>query len=376
MPGPQPVGTSVRDSTASSISNSATNPNITAANAPQQPKKKVKMLSFTAREPRIKQESMRDFADFIRTTGPDKEMNVVPLIPRAGSRQGGSVSGSMLNGFTAHWGGANRKSIGVDSQDAALSSSSSATKRKLNLTAREPSVKQNGNRDLIDFIRQGPPGAGGLVNSPDKRVAAPFNRRTMDSDDMSSARNSNATSATSGTALLSTPGGAGVVDNNGMPKKTRRRVKDPYAIDLDDDDEDLLTALPGASHRPRQREEESLVDFLRNTEPPAGNSPQALAVGVGGQTNGAASGANGMAASRAAKAPRTEQPGTGTRELADFLRNSGPPGGGGAAGGGPPPGASDKAAKMMGGADPPPLARVGSKSKGNKFWRKKATVDI
>ena len=48
-----------------------------------------------------------------------------------------------------------------------------------------------------------------------------------------------------------------------MPKRTQRRVPDPYAIEDSDDelDQDLVT--------PKQKtEEESLIDFLRNTVPP------------------------------------------------------------------------------------------------------------
>ncbi|KAF2096458.1 hypothetical protein NA57DRAFT_58373 [Rhizodiscina lignyota] len=425
VPGPQPVGSNLRDrdSTASSNRDSAgTTANMTAANAPEQPAKKKK-LTFVAREPRVMQESMRDFADFIRTTGPDKEMNVVPIIPRSGSRQAGSVgSGSMLNSFTAHSaGGANRFSGGstdalVSTGAAATAPSSSGGKRKSNMQARDPAVKQQGNRDLIDFIRQGPPGAGGPLNQPNPRVVAPFNnnqRNTFDSDDMtSSTRNSNAPSTNSRTALLGS--GMGGNSDGGIPKKTRRRVKDPYAIDMDDEDEDLLTALPGA-HRPqRAREEESLVDFLRNTEPPSNNAPQALTVGVGGgrQANGSANGsANGASRSRSnsnnpsgangasvsapstptgsvraragvAKAARTEQHQT-TNDLADFLRSSGPPGGGSSSDG-PPPGS--KAAKLIG-SEGPGLGRMGSKSSqtskraggsglGTKFWRRKATVDV
>ena len=76
--------------------------------------------------------------------------------------------------------------------------------------------------------------------------------------------------------------------------KTRRRIKDPYAIDLsdedededDDEDEDQLTALPTPTGNqperqlqqpaqrqtaPRQREE-SLMDFLNGMDPPGGAS--------------------------------------------------------------------------------------------------------
>ncbi|CRK29779.1 hypothetical protein BN1723_003644 [Verticillium longisporum] len=49
-----------------------------------------------------------------------------------------------------------------------------------------------------------------------------------------------------------------------MPKRTQRRVKDPYAIDFSDEDEDDLDGPP----KPPQKQEESLADFLRNYQPP------------------------------------------------------------------------------------------------------------
>lgn len=91
IPGPQPAAIGV---------GGASTPTIRAVETPQgadadaangsEPAAKRK-TQFIAREPRVRQESMRDFADFIRTTGPDKEMNVVPLISRTGSRQASGV---------------------------------------------------------------------------------------------------------------------------------------------------------------------------------------------------------------------------------------------------------------------------------------------
>ncbi|KAK3100831.1 hypothetical protein LTR53_018949, partial [Teratosphaeriaceae sp. CCFEE 6253] len=61
---------------------------------------------------------------------------------------------------------------------------------------------------------------------------------------------------------------------------------DPYAIDLDDDDDaaagDLLTALPRTA-----RQEESLVDFLAHAEPPRDNGPRPLVTGGGAQARSA-----------------------------------------------------------------------------------------
>lgn len=369
------------------------------------------MLKFIAREPRVKQESMRDFADFIRTTGPDKEMNVVPIIQRSGSRAAGSIrDGSMLNGITAHSpnrssGGSNLDVLGAGANGETNTPKKSPVARG-SMQAREPAVKLDGSKDLIHFIRQGPPGSTS-TQSPNPKLVAPFNdtkapgkRSTKDSDEMnsplSSTRNSAAPSTNSKTALLDSKVGPG----DGGIKKTRRRVKDPYAIDLDDEDEDLLTALPGAHRAVRQ--EESLIDFLRNSEPPTGNSPQALAVGGapagskqangtnGASTNGARPASNGASTRRMevrpagattnAKAARMEAS-QNTRDLAEFLRDSGPPGSDRPGG---------KAAKMLGGGPgpdlpPPTLGRVGSKNSknsakatnggGGKFWRRKNTVE-
>lgn len=60
----------------------------------------------------------------------------------------------------------------------------------------------------------------------------------------------------------------GIVNSVSEPKRKQNRVRDPYAIDVDelDDDEDmeaLSLILPK-----KKREEESLMDFLRNVPPP------------------------------------------------------------------------------------------------------------
>jgi hypothetical protein len=59
--------------------------------------------------------------------------------------------------------------------------------------------------------------------------------------------------------------------------RKRYRNKDPYAIPSDSEDEedeaDFLTALPRKNQRPQ---EESLVDFLRDNEPPTNNAPRPI----------------------------------------------------------------------------------------------------
>jgi hypothetical protein len=59
-----------------------------------------------------------------------------------------------------------------------------------------------------------------------------------------------------------------------MPPRTRRRVRDPYAIDYSDEDEDMEEDfLPQPQ---RRTDEESLVDFLRNTAPGPGMTTQPI----------------------------------------------------------------------------------------------------
>jgi hypothetical protein len=173
-------------------------------------------------------------------------------------------------------------------------SQSSATRR---LQAREAVVPQSDNSsDLIDFIRQGPPSEKTHDNPRIPRTVAPF-RTTMDSDQMSGAggakvseltgpdpRRSQASvsnensmrsvesSVTSQSALLNNqnskkPAPPQKFNNFGnddmMPKRKTRRVRDPYAIDLSDEEDefDVPPAKP-------ESQEESLAEFLRNVPPP------------------------------------------------------------------------------------------------------------
>jgi hypothetical protein len=153
------------------------------------------------------------------------------------------------------------------------------------------------NSDLIDFIRRGPPSAGGNPRIP--RAVAPF-RTTMDSDQLSAAvggravdaqlredelRSSQASNATdysvppsvqssvnSHSALLARnkPMSYDTVDDDmPMPKRKTRRVRDPYAIDFSDEEdlEDGDDLAPMPKKKP-QTQEESLIDFLNNCAPP------------------------------------------------------------------------------------------------------------
>lgn len=219
-------------------------------------------------------DSMGDFADFIRATGP------------AGANNGPSP---LRNTAAASVGSAKNS---IDTRRVSTTSSTRAR-----LQARDATVDgREDHSDLIDFIRRGPDGTG-THRIP--RVVAPF-RTTMDSDQLNAAIGGRAVDATipdyrdsrnsgsvtdvtpsmrssinSNTALLkkkpSYPMMGGALDEEPtMPQRKTRRVKDPYAIDFSDEEEEEIYAQPP---KPPVKKEESLAEFLMNYEPPPENPP-------------------------------------------------------------------------------------------------------
>ncbi|OAG18812.1 hypothetical protein CC77DRAFT_1032279 [Alternaria alternata] len=295
----------------------------TASSHKPSPSRKV-VTRPLARDPKIESESMRDFADFIRSTGPSPGQEK-PIQPFVNISNNGQKSG---NHSTSSLG---RKMS--TSRQSGNANNTPATRTRPNMEPRSPAGLSTGNGDLIDFIRQGPPDANHKQPRIPKNIA-PF-RTTVDSDTFdtmlgghggvetesaygsaASTLESKDSTATinSRTGLIPSPsvvqpaysGGPGQLSGSmsgggdameGITK-TRRRIKDPYAIDLsdedddedDDEDEDQLTALPTptGNHQPerqllqqqpaqrqaappRQREE-SLMDFLNGMDPPGGAS--------------------------------------------------------------------------------------------------------
>jgi len=215
-----------------------------------------------ARDARVPRDTaMNDFAVFIRSTGPAAENGPAALR---------NVSGPVA------------PPVKTNVEPKRVSSAN-----RPRLQARDAAVdNREDNSDLIDFIRRGPPNAN---NPRIPRTVAPF-RTTMDSDQMSGAVGGKAVDASlpdirysqtsttvtdttqpsipssinSQSALLQNRSNANAFDEDVMPKRTRRRVRDPYAIDLsDEDEEDYAQAV-----RPPPKKEESLADFLRNYSPP------------------------------------------------------------------------------------------------------------
>ena len=212
--------------------------------------------------------NVRDLADYVRSTGPSND---------------DQLAGPVTIGPPAP--AAKRSAEAATSTMAAPTLPKLTKKRSARLQARDPRPSRNAESSaLIDFIREGPPRQPGdhRIN----RHVAPF-RTTMDSDDLNglvsslpkdssdNGVSSIATTTNSHTPLVNheakmggTPQPRAIAQpdpDDPMPKRTRRRVKDPYAID-DSDDEELFSDQPPPK---KATNEESLIDFLRNTAPPS-----------------------------------------------------------------------------------------------------------
>lgn len=271
-----PKSSSVKSPLRTGASAGSSQPMSPATMTPKSPR----MPASLAREARVPGDSTADFAEFIKSTGP----------------AGGDARASPARGSNGVFPGqvAAAAPFPVTSSPSRGNEArrvSSASNRN-RYQPREASVDGNGdNSDLIDFIRQGPPGPGGNNRIP--RHVAPFSSTaTPDHTAVASGgragehgitevrhsqASTNATensgpsfhsSVNSNTALLKNnkpQPPPKMFDDDGMPKRTRRRVRDPYAIDFSDEDDDLDDLV---TPKPPPKKEESLADFLRNYEPP------------------------------------------------------------------------------------------------------------
>ncbi|RYP55293.1 hypothetical protein DL768_000048 [Monosporascus sp. mg162] len=241
-----------------------------------------------ARDARVPVESTQDFADFLRSTGPQGETG------RPKRRvQSGSVANARMSSASS-----------TSPNNTIMTSRRTSSSTRARLQAREAAVtSSNGTSELIDFIRRGPQDSTG-ENPRIPRHVAPF-RTTMDSDQMQmsgatggravdavlpdirdslASTNVTETSAPSSlnsqSALLSKANkpmaysGNNFDEEDMVPKRKQRRVQDPYAVDLSDEDNDVFEDVM-AKHKAKQ--EESLIDFLNNCQPPPEPNPQPFA---------------------------------------------------------------------------------------------------
>ncbi|KAK3378602.1 hypothetical protein B0H63DRAFT_252227 [Podospora didyma] len=273
-------------SNSNSISSTIGRPSGTVPRSSTAMSSRSRVSGPQARDARLPRESVAELAEFIRSTGPSG--GPATSNPPSGSSPLRNAPGGLAK----------------SSLESGRVSSSASNMSRMRLQAREAAVDyKDDNSDLIDFIRRGPPSTSGNPRIP--RTVAPF-RTTMDSDQMSvavggkavdaqihdidvrsSQASTNATeysmpsfqsSINSQSALLgrnrSPPGGNNPFGGPGdddmpMPKRKTRRVRDPYAIDLSDEDElDEDVELTPKPKKRVQTQEESLMDFLRNVPPP------------------------------------------------------------------------------------------------------------
>ncbi|KAJ5898940.1 hypothetical protein N7495_003684 [Penicillium taxi] len=293
-----------------------------------------------ARDARTDSGSTRDFANFVKSSGPT------------------GVQVQQTNSPAA--------SIKSPIPPPRLSTSTvGSNSNRPRLQARAPEVKSSGTSELIDFIREGPPQAGNRI----PRSVAPF-RNTAASDAYQNDYNNEGVTRTSiashsenksMTSLGSLGSRTGLLESSNrstgyskspasrpvpvqdepMPIRKQRRVRDPYAIDDSDEDEELLEEIMNAKPK---RQEESLMDFLRDAPPPpsAQSSPQPFAISDSMKSRALhASMSTNSLRSESSPNPRSQSnnytlkvgmernPGparqTETSALADFLRNTAPP---------------------------------------------------
>ncbi|MCJ1404726.1 hypothetical protein MMC11_007952 [Xylographa trunciseda] len=264
-----------------------------------------------ARDARVESENIRDFADFIRSTGPDQTKSLPkPPVPRptSGPRPQSAVNGvrspKTLQPAAPRTVG--KTTSGLNPIIAPLISESKLIKKgRPRLQARDATISRSDETsDLIDFIRQGPPGERNDGNHRIPRTVAPF-RNTMDSDEIRNlngkAKDTNSVASTQDSSFTkslhsSVNSRTGLLDSSSrqtpkaytqpavekrparyedpvQPVRKQRRVRDPYEIDSDSDGDD-------ESHTPKpEQKEESLLDFLNSVPPPqAINSPPPIDV--------------------------------------------------------------------------------------------------
>lgn len=237
---------------------------------------------------------MRDFADFIRSTGPETlpSQTMRPVASGTAKKERPDSSTSQLGPRKL------TKAPSLTSPRQIYTSAPPkpevAPKRTASkLQAREATIAyNNATADLADFLRSGPDGMDGPrgaqrsdahVQSATTNNTYVNGRQTVGSGtSVASTQDSFApskmtqSSTNSRTGLLDTsnraqPSSPDAGRNNGAPSprsikhppvqaRKQRRVMDPYAIESDDENDETLL--------PPEREEESLSDFLRNYTPP------------------------------------------------------------------------------------------------------------
>lgn len=273
----------------------------TQSKAPSRPTTSHSQVGV-ARDARTKDESVKEFADFLRSTGPapgamspekpgppiaePRPIKALPTTsPRPPSQQGAPNKITKTNPNPIN-------------PNVAQPIEPATTRRAApRLQAREATTSHSSTSDLADFIRQGPTDRGeGRMRLPrtgdplrpfadtngihrianGKPVEAENSRISVASTQVSSAPSKSVHSVNSRTGLLdsshaspdsrkqtsvSTERALTRQDEPPHAERKQRRTRDPYAIDTDSEDGDVDRAPP-------KRQEESLIEFLNSVTPP------------------------------------------------------------------------------------------------------------
>ncbi|KAI9797570.1 MAG: hypothetical protein M1835_007834 [Candelina submexicana] len=241
----------------------------------------------TPRLPTYEKESTKDFADFIRSTGPDSAADMVNKTQETLARPSTAFRYQQRPVSTPRSvSSPNFTEQGIDNV-ADEGKSTTSSKYLKRLQPREAQVSAPNSAELADFIRQGPPPGLDVTpkllvpplvehsragNNPNNRLISPSSLRGSSLQTKSERSSSN-----SHTGLLENKSKmdgcqAGISDKAqkklgltepAQPQRKQRRARDPYPIDTDSDDEDALEPMGKA-----KRNEESLMDFLSNVKPP------------------------------------------------------------------------------------------------------------
>ena len=251
---------------------------------------------------------MRDFADFIRSTGPES-LSTYTVKParsaRSDSAQKERPGSSILQAGPKKLTKAPSATSPKQGYTSAPSKSEVAPKRTASkLQAREATVRNNNTTaDLADFLRSGPDGMDGPHGVPrsgahiqpittsnihvNGRQAVGSGTSVASTQDSFAPSKMTQSSTNSRTGLLDTanrayPPSPSAGRNNGAPSPRsienpqarppkQRRIKDPYHLESDDENDDTSLAT---------EHEESLSDFLRNYTPPPAAASRPLPVGI------------------------------------------------------------------------------------------------
>lgn len=280
----------------------------TTRGPPQAPPKSPGVRSGHIAAPReadAKDHNMRDFADFIRSTGPDAVTTHTARPTTSGTAKKERPSSSASQPGPKKLTKAPSMASPKQSYTGPPPKPEIAPKRTPSkLQAREATVaNNNATADLADFLRSGPDGMDGPRGSQrpgvhiqpattsnghvNGRQAIGSGTSVASTQDSFAASKMTQSSTNSRTGLLDTstraqPSSPDASRNSGVPSprsidhpgraRKQRRIRDPYAIESDDENDDALL--------PPEREEESLSDFLRNYTPPPAAATRPPQIGI------------------------------------------------------------------------------------------------